>query len=207
MSHCFWDLPIKQRAASMRVLLYLSLVHLRKFDKVLYGPYGSLELYTTRKTTWIRSSDTGQIRSQMAYQGELIDSRASSFLGRLTWDLYALHSLGKLVNHHEYVLITPWCFCEGPKKSKCTLSSREPALNWIKGHFPRCAVFLFVLYDICGLNFTLHVPLLSPLCPLRVFVWCLLGAMLGCVEGRVLWTLPLACWSLFLFFLNYLPLG
>jgi hypothetical protein len=32
------------------------------------------------------------------------------------------------------------------------------------------------------------------------FVFSILGALLECVGGRVLWTLPLPCWSLFLFF-------
>jgi hypothetical protein len=36
----------------------------------------------------------------------------------------------------------------------------------------------------CLYYFTLRVPLLSPLCPLRVCVWCLLGALLGCVRGQ-----------------------
>jgi hypothetical protein len=52
--------------------------------------------------------------------------------------------------------------------------------------FTRTALFLLIplwacFYLYC---FTLRVPLLSPLCPLWVFVWCLLGVLLGCVRGR-----------------------
>jgi hypothetical protein len=42
----------------------------------------------------------------------------------------------------------------------------------------------FIWARFCLYYFTLHVPLLSPLCPLQVFVWCLLGVLLGCVRGQ-----------------------
>jgi hypothetical protein len=57
----------------------------------------------------------------------------------------------------------------------------------------------------CLYYFSLHVPLLSPLNPLQVFVWCLLGALLGCVRGRRPVNVAFALLIFFLVILLLLP--
>jgi hypothetical protein len=50
--------------------------------------------------------------------------------------------------------------------------------------------------------FYITFSLLSPLCPLRIFVWCLLGALLGCVGGPRPLSVAFALLIFILFFLT-----